>query len=292
MTKKAQELRRRETRRWRDELQSLLGSSTTPDGNDIESLQREVCHTLVRIIKNAHDKPPESLWHVGGPLHGIHYRRSVIRSIWETLARKPTAVALTTATSMREMVPGDVQGTQSARAASRGVAFTYFNDTGLLKPGKSLHGSLILSIIRRAAHLNPFQYVILDPAVSSGIQNHKPIPRDVQEQMASSGRCSIIAPIHLADKQHWVILRFDRRNDVVHVYDSLSPTGVDGQVRAFILLLITTLAMHDPVPTIHNCHCPLQADEGDSGIAVIVNALNIMTGNGRLGVDSNKNYTL
>ncbi|KAJ3960300.1 hypothetical protein N0V92_003038 [Colletotrichum tropicale] len=363
MTKKAQELRRRETRRWRDELQSLLGSNTTPDGNDIESLQREVCHTLVRIIKNAHDKPPESLWDVGGPLHGIHYRRSVIRSIWETLARKRTAVALTTATSMREMVPGDVQGTQSARAArysrrnqsvagdtgsrssmpspssitessiappgshqdqpnnqqlsksdlenimtqrtvdgppdqaqtsqcSRGVAFTYINDTELLKHGKSLHGSLILSILRRAAHLNPFQYVILDPAVSSGIQNHKPIPRDVQEQMASSGRCSIIAPIYLADKQHWVLLRFDRRNDVVHVYDSLSPTGIDGQVRAFILLLITTLAMHDPVPTIHSCHCPLQADEGDSGIAVIVNALNIMTGNGRLGVDSNKNYTL
>ncbi|CAI0650316.1 unnamed protein product [Colletotrichum noveboracense] len=85
--------------------------------------------------------------------------------------------------------------------------------------------------------------------------------------MASSGRCSIIAPIHLADKQHWVLLRFDRRNDVVHVYDSLSPTGIDGQVRAFILLLITTLVMHDPVPTIHSCHCPLQAAEEDSGIA-------------------------
>ncbi|KAE9570054.1 hypothetical protein CGMCC3_g13881 [Colletotrichum fructicola] len=117
MTKEAQELHRRETQRWRDELQSLLGSSTTPDGKDIENLQREVCHTLVRIIKNAHDKPPESLWDVGGPLHGIHYRRPVIRSIWETSARKQTAVALTPATSMRDIVPRDVQGTQSAKAA-------------------------------------------------------------------------------------------------------------------------------------------------------------------------------
>ncbi|KAF3802759.1 hypothetical protein GCG54_00013993 [Colletotrichum gloeosporioides] len=362
MTKEAQETHRRETQRWRDELQSLLGSNTTPDGMNIENLQREVCHTLVRIIKNSHEKPPESLWDVGGPLHNIHYRRPVIRSIWETLARKQTAGALTPATSMRDIVPRDVQGTQSARAArysrrnqsvagdtgsgsfmpspssiaepsiapgshqdqpnnqqlsnsdtenimtqctvddpsdqaqtsqcSRGVAFTYIKDTELLKPGKNLHGSLILSILRRAAHLNPFGYVILDPAVSSGIQNHKPIPIDVQERLASSGRCSIIAPIHLADRQHWVLLRFDRRNDVVHVYDSLSPTGIDGQVRAFILLLITTLAMHDPVPAIHSCHCPLQADEGDSGTAVIVNALDIMTRNGYLEVDSNKNYTL
>ncbi|KAH0438415.1 hypothetical protein CcaCcLH18_03402 [Colletotrichum camelliae] len=351
-----------QTQRWRDELQSLLGSSTTPDGTDIEKLEHQVCFNLARIIKLAHDKPPKALWNVGGLLHGVHYSRPVIKSIWETLAQKQTTVALTTATSMRESVPKGAQGTQSARAArysrrnqpvagdtgpesftpasasiaessmdpgsrqdqpnsqqlsksdtedimaqstvdgfsdqaqtslcNRGMAFTYIKDTELLKPGKKLHGRLILNILRRAAHLNPFQYVVLDPTVSSGIQNHKPIPRDVQEQMASSGKCTIIAPIHLADRHHWVLLRFDRLNDAVHVYDSLAPTGVDGQVRAFILLLITTLEMHDTVPTIHSCHCPLQADEGDSGMAVIVNALNFMTGDGRLGVHSNKNYTL
>lgn len=139
-------------------------------------------------------------------------------------------------------------------------------------------------------------FVVLDPAVVAGgtaLGNSNLVQRILRALKAETP-LSLLLPIHVAGKEHWILGRVLMGRRTVEIWDSMGADGKDARavVDAALSRWITPTAVHSgqgpispgPVgdykswPTILRS-CPQQQNGIDCGIHMIVTFLYILSGN-------------
>ncbi|KAK1641519.1 hypothetical protein BDP81DRAFT_505281 [Colletotrichum phormii] len=142
-------------------------------------------------------------------------------------------------------------------------------DSRRLAHDQHVKEGIIYQVIKAAAALCPISVRVLDPLLLNGQES----PKDLVDDLAANAGSIILAPINLDTHTHWILAVISE--NVVTIFDSKSASTDEGAVRRTLGHLLPHFGC-DAAFAFHQC--PEQTKDADSGVASIVNALHIISG--------------
>ncbi|KAF4475324.1 hypothetical protein CGGC5_v016050 [Colletotrichum fructicola Nara gc5] len=128
---------------------------------------------------------------------------------------------------------------------------------------------MIYQVIKAAAALCPLSVRVLHPLLLNGQEP----PQDLDHDLAANAGTITLAPTNLNNHTHWILAVISE--NVVTIFDSKPAFTDKGAIRRRLRHLSPHFR-RDADVTFHQC--AEQTNDADSGVAVMVNALHIISG--------------
>ncbi|KAF7554766.1 hypothetical protein G7Z17_g2636 [Cylindrodendrum hubeiense] len=255
--------------------------------------------TLLKHAKEQHNDPEERLKHqqegrkcdIDGP-HSPIFSSALLQCIplWASDGENdgddeeddtfPTAstppVGLVMSPSLRRATPKPSPTMPTAKFCEDSPATLCLNQTvWRLRAGSRLTELDVFNLLRRLVSLSPFDAIAVDPRLID-----KPPSQNLRDQIAEASR-TIFVPVYLAEMRHWVLVVLHAPNKLA-LLDSLPTDDMNEiceRVENMQLGLLSKCGNRWQLdsPEVYRVECAPQDRDEDCAIALIVNAMHMLT---------------